>query len=314
MMNRNKIAVIGGGNVGATTALFLAEKKLGDVVLTDIVADMPQGKGLDMLEAGPIHGYHGHIQGTNDYKDIEGSDVVVVTAGLPRKPGMSRSDLLSKNAGIVGQVAENIKQYAPEAIVVVVSNPLDIMCWVALQTTGLPTERVFGMAGVLDTTRMRCFIAEELGVHPGDVVALVMGGHGDSMVPLMNYASVSGIPISELLPQERIDAIVTRTRKGGGEIVHLLKTGSAYYAPAASAVEMVESILLDSHRVLPCAALLSGQYGIEGCYVGVPVKLGRGGVEQIYELQLSQGDLAALQTSAAAVQADMKLLDELAAS
>ncbi len=305
---RKKISVIGGGNVGSTTALFLAEKHLGDVVLTDIVEGMPQGKGLDMYETGPIHGYHSRIQGTNDYKDIAGSDVVVVTAGLPRKPGMSRSDLLGMNARIVGEVSTHIKNHAPDAIVVVVSNPLDIMCSVALEKTGFPKERVIGMAGVLDTTRMRCFIADELDVHAADVVALVLGGHGDSMVPVISTATVSGIPLTQLLPRERIDAIVERTRKGGGEIVALLKTGSAYYAPAASAVEMVESILLDSRRVLPCAALLDGQYGISGCFVGVPVKLGARGIEQIYEVKLADDELKALQASAAAVKEDLDAL------
>lgn len=306
---RHRIAVIGAGHVGATTALFAAEKKLGDVVVTDIVEGMPQGKGLDMLEAAPLHGYHGAIRGANDYKEIAGADVVVVTAGLPRKPGMSRSDLLGLNAKIVGEVSAKIKQYAPEAIVIVVSNPLDVMCWVALQKTGFDSQRVFGMAGVLDTTRMRCFIAEELQVHPADVQAMVMGGHGDSMVPLMSHASVSGVPVADLIEPARIDAIVERTRKGGGEIVNLLKTGSAYYAPAAAVVEMVEAILLDSKRVLPCATLLNGQYGIEGCYVGVPVKLGRSGVEKIYELKLQDAELDALRTSSQAVLTDMAELN-----
>ncbi len=308
---RKKISVIGGGNVGATTALFLAEKHLGDVVLVDIVEGMPQGKGLDMLETGPIHGYHGRIEGTNDYKDIAGSDVVVVTAGLPRKPGMSRSDLLGMNAKIVGSAGDNIKQHAPGAIVVVVSNPLDIMCWVALQRTGFAKERVFGMAGVLDTTRMRAFIADALDVHPGDVMAMVLGGHGDSMVPITSTTTVSGIPLDQLLDPGKIDAIVQRTRKGGGEIVALLKTGSAFYAPAAAAVEMVESILLDSKRVMPCAAFLEGPYGISGCYVGVPVKLGTGGIEQIYEMKLSDAEREALKASSEAVKADMKALDSM---
>ncbi|MEN6627853.1 MAG: malate dehydrogenase [Candidatus Sumerlaeia bacterium] len=308
---KKKITVIGAGNVGATTALFLAEKRLGDVVVTDIVEGMPQGKGLDMLESGPLHGYAGRIKGTNDYKDIEGSSVVVITAGLPRKPGMSRSDLLAVNQKIVGSVANEIKTHAPEAIVVVVSNPLDIMCWVAQQGTGFASGRVFGMAGVLDSARMRAFIADELDVYPADVVTMVLGGHGDSMVPVVSMTSVAGIPITELLPKERIDAIVDRTRKGGGEIVNLLKTGSAFYSPAASAVEMVESILLDSKRVLPCSVYLEGQYGINGCYIGVPVKLGAEGVEKVYEIKLTDDELKALRASAEAVQADMAELKKL---
>ncbi|MCL5269126.1 MAG: malate dehydrogenase [bacterium] len=309
---RKKISVIGGGNVGATTALFLAEKHLGDVVLTDIVEGMPQGKGLDMLETAPIRGYHGAITGTNDYKDIEGSNVVVVTAGLPRKPGMSRSDLLGMNAKIVGQVCENVKKFAPDAVVIVVSNPLDIMCYHALKVTGFDSRRIVGMAGVLDAARMRCFIAAELGVHPADVIAMVLGGHGDSMVPLATGTSVSGIPVTQLIAPDRLEAIFERTRKGGGEIVSLLKTGSAFYAPAASVAEMAESIILDGKRVLPCAAWLTGQYGISGAFVGVPVRLGASGIEQVYEMKLTDAELKALQVSADAVKADMKALDEMA--
>lgn len=310
---KKKITVIGAGNVGSTTALFLAEKRLGEVVMTDIVEGMPQGKGLDMLQSGPLHGYHGRIKGTNDYKDIEGSDVIVITAGLPRKPGMSRSDLLSVNQKIVSAVANEIKTHAPNAIVVVVSNPLDIMCWVAQQATGFASNRVFGMAGVLDSARMRTFIADELDVHPADVVTMVLGGHGDSMVPVVSMTSVAGIPLTELMPKEKIDAIVDRTRKGGGEIVALLKTGSAYYSPAASAVEMVESILLDSKRVLPCSVYLEGQYGIKGCYIGVPVKIGEKGIEQVYEIKLTDEELKALRASADAVQKDMDELKKLSA-
>jgi malate dehydrogenase len=308
---RRKISVIGGGNVGATAALFAAEKHLGDVVLTDIVEGMPQGKGLDMLQTGPVHGYHSCIKGTNDYADIAGSDVVVVTAGLPRKPGMSRSDLLGLNAKIVGDVARSIKQHAPNAIVIIVSNPLDVMCYVALKETGFAPEKIIGMAGVLDTARMRAFIAMELDVRSEDVVAMVLGGHGDSMVPLKTGTSVSGIPITQLLPEDKIEAIFDRTRKGGGEIVSLLKTGSAFYAPAASAIEMVESIILDSKRVMPCAAWLTGQYGINECFVGVPVKLGSNGIEKIYEMNLEADELKALQASSAAVQGDMKILNEM---
>jgi malate dehydrogenase len=308
---RKKIAVIGGGNVGATAALFIAEKKLGDVVLTDIVEGMPQGKGLDMLHNGPVRGYHGHVKGTNDYSDICGADVVVVTAGLARKPGMSRSDLLGLNAKIVGEVSMHIREQAPNAVVIVVSNPLDIMCWMALETTGFEPNRVVGMAGVLDSARMRAFIAEALDVHPGDVSALVLGGHGDSMVPVVSTTTVGGIPVTELMPQEQLDAIVKRTRMAGGEIVALLKTGSAYYSPAASAVEMVEAVLLDSKRVLPCAAFLNGQYGVKDCYLGVPVKLGSGGVEKIYEMKLADAELTALQASAKAVQEDIAALKEI---
>ena len=311
---KNKISVIGAGNVGATTALFLAEKRLGEVVMTDIVEGMPQGKGLDMLQTGPVHGYHGRISGSNDIADIAGSRVVVITAGLPRKPGMSRSDLLDANRRIVGGAAEQVRVHAPDSFVVVVSNPLDIMCSVALSKTGFPPERVFGMAGVLDTSRMRAFIAEELDVHPADVIAMVLGGHGDSMVPVVSMTSVGGIPLAELMPAERIEAIVERTRKGGGEIVNLLKTASAYYAPAASTVDMVESILLDSKRVLPCSAYLNGHYGIEGCYIGVPIKIGAGGVEQIYEIGLNEKELAALRESAAAVTADLAELERLEAA
>ncbi len=308
---RRKITVIGGGNVGATTALFLAEKNLGNVVLTDIVEDMPQGKALDMLETGPLHRYHGIITGTNDYADIAGSDLVIVTAGLPRKPGMSRSDLLEMNAKIVREVCKYIKEYAPDSIVVIVSNPLDIMCWVARETTGFEKHRVFGMAGVLDTSRMRAFIAEAADCHAADVTCMVLGGHGDSMVPITSTTSVSGVPLSDLLSQDRIDAIVERTRKGGGEIVKLLKTGSAFYAPAASVVEMAESILLDGKRVLPCAALLEGEYGISGCYIGVPVKLGSRGIEQVIEMKLSDSELSSLQESATAVRKDIEALAAL---
>lgn len=308
---RRKIAVIGAGHVGATAALFLAEKKLGDVVLTDIVEGMPQGKGLDMLHAGPLHGYHGSVKGTNDYADIAGADVVVVTAGLARKPGMSRSDLLGMNAKIVGEVSTHIREQAPNAVVIVVSNPLDIMCWVALQTTGFEAHRVIGMAGVLDSGRMRAFIAEALDVHPSDVQALVLGGHGDSMVPIVSTTTVGGIPVTELMPSDKLEEIVKRTRFAGGEIVSLLKTGSAYYSPAASAVEMVEAVLLDSKRVLPCAAFLNGQYGVDGCYMGVPVKLGSKGIEQVYEMKLSDSELQALRDSAKAVKEDMATLEQI---
>lgn len=308
---RKKITVVGGGNVGATAALFAAEKSLGDVVLTDIVEDMPQGKALDQLETGPVHGYHNVVTGTNDYADIEGSDVVVITAGLPRKPGMSRSDLLGTNAKIMTSVCENVKKYAPNAIVVVVSNPLDIMCWVAKQVTGFPAERVIGMAGVLDTSRMRAFIGEAIPCYSGDVAAMVLGGHGDSMVPIVSSATVAGVPLTDLLPQDKIDAIVDRTRKGGGEIVKLLKTGSAFYAPAASAIQMVEAILKDSKRILPCAAMPTGQYGLSDCYIGLPCQLGAGGLERIIEMKLSEQEVKDLHASADAVKADIAELANL---
>ena len=290
-----KVTVVGGGNVGATTVLYLAEKNLADVVMVDVVDGLPQGKSLDVVQASALRQYDVTVIGSNNYEPIAGSDVVVITAGLPRKPGMSRSDLLGMNAKIVRAVGEQVHTHAPEAIVIVVSNPLDVMCWVAMQTTGFDNKRVIGMAGVLDSTRFRYFISEELGVHPSDVSALVLGGHGDSMLPLTRYATVSGIPVNQLLSQEKLDALASRARTGGGEIVALLKTGSAFYAPAASTVEMVEAILRDSHRVLPCSVYLKGEYGISDVFVGVPVKLGRAGVEQVYELRLEPHELAALQ-------------------
>ena len=308
---RNKVTVIGGGNVGATTILYLAEKHLADLVLVDVVKGMPQAKQMDTFQSAALRGYDVDIVGTNDYREMHGSDVVVVTAGLPRKPGMSRSDLLNMNAKIVREVSENIKRYASEAIVIIVSNPLDVMCWVCLETTRFESHRVIGMAGVLDTTRMRYFIAEELGVYPADVMAMVLGGHGDSMVPIHRCTTVSGLPIDRLMPPDQIEAIVERTRKGGGEIVNLLKTGSAFYAPAASAAEMVEAILRNSKRILPCSAFLRGEYGIDDCYIGVPVKLGKWGIEQIYEMDLSPEELAALQSSAKAVREDIELLGDL---
>lgn len=308
---RKKVTVVGGGNVGATTILYLAEKHIADLVMVDVVAGLPQGKSLDLIQSAALRRYEVTLTGSNDYEPIKGSDVVVITAGLPRKPGMSRSDLLGMNAKIVGSVAEQVKRYAPNATVVVVSNPLDVMCQVAMRVTGFESRRIIGMAGVLDTCRFRYFIAEELGMLPSDVSAMVLGGHGDSMVPLPRYTTVSGVPVTELIPAEKLDAMVDRARKGGGEIVALLKTGSAFYAPAASAAEMVEAILTDSKRVLPCAVHLSGQYGIKDVFVGVPVKLGKDGVEQIYELKLDAADLKGLRDSAEAVRADVKALDQL---
>jgi malate dehydrogenase len=304
-----KVSVIGAGNVGASAALYIAEMGIADVVLFDIVEGMPQGKALDLLESRSIRGFDARVKGTNDYKDIEGSDVVVVTAGFPRKPGMSRSDLLAKNAEIVGTVADNVKKFAPKATVITVTNPLDVMTYLMFRKSGLPANRVVGMAGVLDATRFRCFIAEELGISANDVQAMVLGGHGDSMVPLPRYATVSGISLPDLLPKDTIDRLVQRTRDGGAEIVALLKTGSAYYAPAASAAQMVEAVLLDRKRVLPAAAFCSGQYGLENVFIGVPVLLGAGGVEKIIELKLDEGERAALHKSAADVAAGIKELN-----
>lgn len=296
-MNK-KIAVIGAGNVGASVAQYLAEANLADVVMIDIVEGLPQGKALDLTEAGPIRGYNCMVTGSNDYKDIAGADLVVMTAGLARKPGMSREDLLAANAKIVGAAAENIAKHAPNAYVIVVSNPLDIMTYHMWKVTGFPQNRVFGQAGVLDSTRFRSFIAMELGVAMTDVQAMVLGGHGDTMVPLPRYTTVAGIPISELIAEDRIKEISERTRFGGGEIVKLLKTGSAYYAPAGATVEMARSLLCDEKRVLPCSALLSGQYGVNDIYIGVPAVLGAKGVEKILELKLSDAESSELKASA----------------
>ncbi len=305
---RHKVAVIGGGFVGATTAQRIAEAELADVVLVDIMEGIPQGKGLDILEACPITGSSSRIVGTNDMADIVGCQIVVMTAGLPRKPGMTREDLVRDNARIVGGVAEKIKQYAPEAMVIVVTNPLDIMTYLMFKKTGFAANKVFGMAGVLDTARYRTFLSLELGVTPEDISAMVLGGHGDEMVPLVDCTTVSGIPVRQLLSEEVIQQIVERTRKGGGEIVNLLKTGSAYYAPSAAAVQMVKAVLLDQKRLLPCAAYLTSQYGINDAYVGVPVVLGAKGVERIIELQLEPSDLAQLQKSAQIIQDNIGLL------
>jgi len=296
-----KITVVGAGFVGATTAQRLVEKNLGDVVLHDIVEGMPQGKALDMLQSACIEGFESTITGTNDPANYRDSDVVVITSGLARQPGMSRDDLLAKNAEIVGGVAENVKKYASDAIVIVVSNPLDVMTFLVGAKTGFPKQRVLGMAGVLDSARFRAFVAMELGVAYQDVNAMVLGGHGDDMVPLARYTTVNGIGIEALLPREKIEAIIVRTRNGGAEIVKLLQKGSAYYAPSASAVQMVQSILRDEKRVLPCAAWLTGQYGIENQFVGVPVVLGRKGVEKVIELDLTPDELGQLRASAAHV-------------
>ena len=305
---RKKVTVIGGGFVGEHVAMGCATKQLGDVVLLDILEGPPQGKGLDLFEASPVLGFDAFTRGTNSYDDTSGSDVVVITAGIARKPGMSRDDLQNTNAGIVKGCAEQVRKTSPDAIVIVVSNPLDVMAFVAMKVTGFPKERVMGMAGILDTARYRSFIAQELGVSVESVAAIVLGGHGDSMVPLPRLTTVGGIPLLELVSAERIDAIVKRTAQGGAEIVNLLKTGSAYYAPAASTVEMVESILLDKKKVLPCAAYLDGAYGISGCFVGVPVKLGSAGIEKVYEIELHDAERKALQASAADVKANQAKL------
>jgi malate dehydrogenase len=305
----NKITVVGAGHVGATTAQGLARKELArEVVMIDIMEGIPQGKGLDQWESAPIEGWDSRVSGTNSYADTTGSDLVVVTAGIARKPGMSREDLLNTNAGIVRSVSEQIRDSSPESIVVMVSNPLDVMAHVCMQTTGFPRERVIGMAGVLDTARYRSFIALELDVSVEDIQALVLGGHGDTMVPLASYTTVSGIPLSQLLARDRIDALVDRARTGGAEIVGLLKTGSAYYAPAAATVQMVEAIVRDKKRILPCSAWLQGEFGLEGLFLGVPCKLGRNGLEQVIEVQLTEDERAALGRSADAVRETMHLL------
>ena len=305
----NKITVVGAGNVGATTAQRIAEKELARrVVLVDVAEGIPQGKGLDQWQSAPIEGFDSRVVGTNGYDETEGSDVVVITAGIARKPGMSRDDLLNTNAGIVRQVSENIKRSSPEAIVIVVSNPLDVMCWVAKEATGFPRERVIGMAGVLDTARYRAFLAEAMDVSVRDIQAMVLGGHGDTMVPLISYTTVSGIPVTQLIERAKLDAIVDRTRSGGAEIVKHLKTGSAYYAPSSGAVQMVEAIVLDQKRILPCAAWLEGEYGMSGLFLGVPCKIGRRGVEQIIEVELTDDERAALAKSADAVREPMAAL------
>ncbi len=308
-MARSKVTVIGAGNVGATTAQRIAEAGLADVVLVDIVEGLPQGKGLDLAEAAPVVGHDARIVGTNDYADTAGSDIVVVTSGLARQPGMSRDDLLAKNAGIVRSVVRAAAAVSPTAVLIVVTNPLDAMCHVALDASGFPRERVLGMAGVLDSARFRTFIAQELGVSVEDTHAFVLGGHGDTMVPLPRYSTVAGIPITELLPPDRVQALSERTANGGAEIVGMLKTGSAFYAPAASVFEMVEAILLDRKRVLPCAVLLDGEFGTRGLFVGVPAVLGAGGMERVLEIELTDDEQAAFDRSAAAVK---ELVDKLA--
>jgi malate dehydrogenase len=297
-----KVTVVGAGNVGATAAQRLAEKELCDVVLVDIVEGVPQGKALDLTEAAPIEKHDAKVAGSNGYETTAGSDIVIITAGIPRKPGMSRDDLISTNAGIIKSVTQQIVKHSPNCVLIIVSNPLDAMCHVAYEASGFPKNRVIGMAGVLDSARFRAFIAMELNVSVENTHAFVLGGHGDTMVPLPRYSTVAGIPITELMSKERIDALVDRTANGGAEIVSLLKTGSAFYAPASAAVEMAESILKDKKKVLPCAAFLEGEYGVNELFIGVPVKLGKDGIEEVIEITLTEEENAALMKSAAAVQ------------
>lgn len=299
---RKKVSIVGSGNVGATAAHWIASKELADVVLIDIIEGVPQGKGLDLLEAMPIEKRDSHVIGTNDYKDTASSDIVVITAGIPRKPGMSRDDLLNTNYKIMSDVVGKVIQYSPDCILIVVSNPLDAMAQAAYKLSKFPRERVIGMAGVLDSARFRTFIADELNVSVENVTAFVLGGHGDTMVPLARYSTVAGIPITELIAPDRLGQLVQRTRDGGAEIVKYLKTGSAYYAPSAATTEMVEAILKDKKKILPCAAYLQGEYGINGLYVGVPVKLGARGIEQIIQIKLTAEEQAALNKSADAVK------------
>jgi len=308
---RFKIACVGAGNVGASVAQYCAEMELGDVVLVDVVEGMPQGKALDLTQAGPIRGYGSVVTGSNDFAAVAGSDVVVVTAGLPRRPGMSRLDLLGKNGEIITTVCEEIARHAPSSVVIIVTNPLDTMTYLAHKKLGFPAKRVVGMAGCLDSARFRAFVAMETGVNPKNIDTMVLGSHGDDMVPLPQYTTVSGVPITDLLPAERIEAIVERTRKGGGEIVSLLKTGSAFYAPGASAARMVQSIVRDERQLLPCSAYLTGQYGLNDIYMGVPVKLGKGGVGEIVPLPISDKDTAALHKSAEEVRAGINALRDL---
>jgi malate dehydrogenase len=299
---RKKVTVVGSGNVGATVAHRLADKQLADVVLIDILEGIPQGKGLDLFEAGPIEGYDLRIKGTNDYADTANSDLVVMTAGFPRKPGMSRDDLLKANYEVVKSTIEKVVKYSPDSILIVVTNPLDAMVQTAFKVSGFSKNRVIGMAGILDTARYRSFIAEALNVSVQNVQGFVLGGHGDAMVPVPRYTAVAGIPVTDLMPKKQLDEIVTRTRNGGAEIVNLLKAGSAFYAPSAAVVEMIDAIFNDRKKILPCAAYLEGEYGIRGLFIGVPVKLGARGIEQIIEIKLAPEEQAALQKSAAGVK------------
>ena len=316
-MARNKIALIGAGQIGGTLALLAGLKELGDIALVDVAEGVPQGKGLDISQAAPVEGFDAKISGSNEYEVIKGADVVIVTAGIPRKPGMSRDDLIGINTGVIKTVGENIKKYAPKAFVIVITNPLDVMVEVMQRVTGFSANMVVGMAGVLDSSRFRHFLADEMGVSVEDVSAFVLGGHGDSMVPLVRYSTVGGIPLPDIVKmgwtsQKKIDAIVDRTRNGGGEIVALLKTGSAFYAPASSAIAMAESYLRDKKRVLPCAARLNGEYGIKGLYIGVPVVIGAGGVEKIIEIELNSDEQKMFDSSVNAVRSLMQVIDKAA--
>lgn len=293
-----KIGIVGAGNVGTTTALYATQMALGDVMLVDIVEGVPQGKALDMLEAGPVLRYDNKIEGSNDFAALEGSDIVVVTAGLARKPGMDRLDLLKKNAEIITSVTENIVKYAPDSQILMVSNPLDVMTYIALTVSGFGRKRVYGQAGVLDSARFRAFVAMELRVSVEDTTAMILGGHGDTMLPIPRYCTVGGVPITQLLPYEKIDQIIERTRNGGAEIVNYLKTGSAYYAPGAAVTHMLESILLDKHRIIPVSVMMEGEYGLNDVCIGVPVRIGRNGIEEIITLHLTEMELAELQASA----------------
>jgi malate dehydrogenase len=305
----DKITVVGGGNVGATAAQRVAEKELArEVVLIDIVEGIPQGKALDQWQSGPVEGFDTRVIGSNGYEEAVGSGIFIVTAGIARKPGMSRDDLLQTNAKIVREVCENIARVAPDSIIIMVSNPLDVMCYVAMQASGFPRERILGMAGVLDTARYRTFLAMELDVSVEDIQAMVLGGHGDTMVPLISYTTVSGIPVTQLMEREKLDRIVDRARTGGAEIVGYLKTGSAYYAPSAASVQMAEAIVKDKKRILPCAAYLQGEYGMEGLFLGVPCKIGRQGLEKVIEVELTADERAALERSAEAVREPMRVL------
>jgi malate dehydrogenase len=307
----NKITVVGAGNVGATAAQRLAEKSLArTVVMVDVIEGVPQGKALDQWQSGPVEGFDTRVLGTNDYDAAQGSELFIVTAGIARKPGMSRDDLVKTNAGIVRSVSEQIRRVAPDSMLIVVSNPLDAMCYVAMRATGFPRERILGMAGVLDTARYRMFLAEAMQVSMEDIQAMVLGGHGDTMVPLVSYTTVSGIPVRQLLAAERLEAIVQRTRQGGAEIVAHLKTGSAYYAPSAAAVQMAEAIVLDRKRILPCSAWLQGEYGLRDVFCGVPARLGQGGLEQVIEVELSAQERTDLHASAEAVRAVQQLIDQ----
>ena len=305
---RPKVTVIGAGHVGECTAMYLAEKNICDITIIDVIEDMPKGKALDLCQAGPIRGYESAITGSNDFADMKGSQVIVHTAGLPRKPGMSREDLITSNADIIGSVAGHIKKHCPKAIVIMVANPLDIMTYHCWKKSGLDTSRVFGQAGILDSIRFRTFVAWELGVSATDVQAMVLGGHGDTMVPLPRYTTVGGVPITELIAKDKIEAISQRTKVGGGEIVKLLKTGSAYYAPAAASVEMVDAVLRDRKKVAPCSVYLTGQYGIKDLYIGIPAILGANGVEKIIELELADDELKALQASAKEYKETLSIL------